>query len=369
MAEPGESWWIPLVDEPIGSIVQSIASDENPETSRGTSSRRTGFSRSGRLPYIRSRCISGSGSSSYFDNDVPAYDGLRGGGLGIAALAAEKSRPPSRRPDGRDSAPVAGRRSARATRPTPTTGRSAPTRRPASAFRKFARERRGETRHSRPPKVEGASVRCPEGIAHTSVDACEDRSRRSPALPAVCGSALALVRARARRPREELGPIAPRAPPHAPWAIRMSSGQEAIEPRLTAAADAVAFAARFATRPTLRSRRGRVDDERLGGERRPRRVPGATLRRSSSALVFNGWRSGGERHGGGEVCTPAPGHRARRRRPPASSALSGLRRSRAADPPGPNQQDLRSPMGLRDRALSKKGQRRRHPDAGPSRLS
>jgi hypothetical protein len=69
MAEPDELW-IPLVDEPIGSIVQSIV-DENPEIARLVESphRILPFRT---FAYIRCGIVLGQ---LLFDNDVPAYDG------------------------------------------------------------------------------------------------------------------------------------------------------------------------------------------------------------------------------------------------------------------------------------------------------
>jgi len=69
MAEADELW-IPLVDEPIGSIVQSIV-DENPEIARLVESphRILPFRT---FAYIRCGIALGQ---LLFDNDVPAYDG------------------------------------------------------------------------------------------------------------------------------------------------------------------------------------------------------------------------------------------------------------------------------------------------------
>jgi len=65
-----EELWIPLVDEPIGSIVQSIV-DENPDIARLVESpRRILTFRT--FAYIRCGIVLGQ---LLFDNDVPAYDG------------------------------------------------------------------------------------------------------------------------------------------------------------------------------------------------------------------------------------------------------------------------------------------------------
>jgi hypothetical protein len=62
--------WIPLVDEPIGSIVQTII-DENPEIAKLVESphRILAFRT---FAYIRCGLVLGQ---LLFDNDVPAYDG------------------------------------------------------------------------------------------------------------------------------------------------------------------------------------------------------------------------------------------------------------------------------------------------------
>jgi hypothetical protein len=62
--------WIPLVDEPIGSIVQQIQ-DENPDIARLVESphRILAFRT---FAYIRTGLLLGQ---LLFDNDVPAYDG------------------------------------------------------------------------------------------------------------------------------------------------------------------------------------------------------------------------------------------------------------------------------------------------------
>jgi len=62
--------WIPLVDEPIGSIVQQIV-DENPEIGKLVSSphRILAFRT---FAYIRCGIFLGQ---LLFDNDVPGYDG------------------------------------------------------------------------------------------------------------------------------------------------------------------------------------------------------------------------------------------------------------------------------------------------------
>jgi hypothetical protein len=62
--------WIPLVDEPIGSIVQQIV-DENPEIGQLVESphRVLAFRT---FAYIRCGLVLGQ---LLFDNDVPAYDG------------------------------------------------------------------------------------------------------------------------------------------------------------------------------------------------------------------------------------------------------------------------------------------------------
>ena len=69
MTEP-EELWIPLVDEPIGSIVQAIL-DENPEIAKLVESphRILAFRT---FAYIRCGLVLGQ---LLFDNDVPAYDG------------------------------------------------------------------------------------------------------------------------------------------------------------------------------------------------------------------------------------------------------------------------------------------------------
>jgi len=65
-----EDLWIPLVDEPIGSIVQQIQ-DENPDIARLIESphRILAFRT---FAYIRTGLLLGQ---LLFDNDVPAYDG------------------------------------------------------------------------------------------------------------------------------------------------------------------------------------------------------------------------------------------------------------------------------------------------------
>ena len=65
-----EELWIPLVDEPIGSIVQQIAG-ENPEIAALVESphRILAFRT---FAYIRCGLVLGQ---LLFDNDVPAYDG------------------------------------------------------------------------------------------------------------------------------------------------------------------------------------------------------------------------------------------------------------------------------------------------------
>jgi len=65
-----EELWIPLVDEPIGSIVQQIV-DENPEIGRLVESphRILAFRT---FAYIRCGLLLGQ---LLFDNDVPDYDG------------------------------------------------------------------------------------------------------------------------------------------------------------------------------------------------------------------------------------------------------------------------------------------------------
>jgi hypothetical protein len=62
--------WIPLVDEPIGSIVQQIQ-DENPDIAKLVESphRILAFRT---FAYIRTGLLLGQ---LLFDNDVPAYDG------------------------------------------------------------------------------------------------------------------------------------------------------------------------------------------------------------------------------------------------------------------------------------------------------
>jgi hypothetical protein len=70
MAEEHEALWIPLVDEPIGSIVQAIV-DESPDLSKLVESphRILAFRT---FAYIRCGLLLGQ---LLFDNDVPAYDG------------------------------------------------------------------------------------------------------------------------------------------------------------------------------------------------------------------------------------------------------------------------------------------------------
>ena len=65
-----EDLWIPLVDEPIGSIVQQIQ-DENPEIGKLVESphRILAFRT---FAYIRTGILLGQ---LLFDHDVPAYDG------------------------------------------------------------------------------------------------------------------------------------------------------------------------------------------------------------------------------------------------------------------------------------------------------
>jgi hypothetical protein len=65
-----EELWIPLVDEPIGSIVQQIV-DENPDIAKLVESphRILAFRT---FAYIRCGLTLGQ---LLFDNDVPAYDG------------------------------------------------------------------------------------------------------------------------------------------------------------------------------------------------------------------------------------------------------------------------------------------------------
>ena len=69
MADP-EELWIPLVDEPIGSIVQQIQS-ENPDIARLVESphRILAFRT---FAYIRTGLLLGQ---LLFDHDVPDYDG------------------------------------------------------------------------------------------------------------------------------------------------------------------------------------------------------------------------------------------------------------------------------------------------------
>ena len=65
-----EELWIPLVDEPIGAIVQAIV-DETPDVARLVESpRRILAFRT--FAYIRCGILLGQ---LLFDNDVPAYDG------------------------------------------------------------------------------------------------------------------------------------------------------------------------------------------------------------------------------------------------------------------------------------------------------
>jgi hypothetical protein len=65
-----EEIWVPLVDEPIGSIVQRIQA-ENPEIDRlvGTPRRVLAFRT---FAYIRVGLVLGQ---LLFDHDIPAYDG------------------------------------------------------------------------------------------------------------------------------------------------------------------------------------------------------------------------------------------------------------------------------------------------------
>ena len=68
--DSSDELWIPLVDEPIGSIVQQIVS-ENPEIARLVESphRILAFRT---FAYIRCGLLLGQ---LLFDNDVPGYDG------------------------------------------------------------------------------------------------------------------------------------------------------------------------------------------------------------------------------------------------------------------------------------------------------
>ena len=70
MADSEEGVWIPLVDEPIGSIVQQIQ-DENPEIAKLVESphRILAFRT---FAYIRTGLLLGQ---LLFDHDVPDYDG------------------------------------------------------------------------------------------------------------------------------------------------------------------------------------------------------------------------------------------------------------------------------------------------------
>ena len=70
MVGANDELWIPLVDEPIGSIVQQIV-DENPEIGRLVESphRILAFRT---FAYIRCGLLLGQ---LLFDNDVPDYDG------------------------------------------------------------------------------------------------------------------------------------------------------------------------------------------------------------------------------------------------------------------------------------------------------
>jgi hypothetical protein len=70
MVEDADELWIPLVDEPIGSIVQAIV-DENPELAKLVESphRILAFRT---FAYIRCGLLLGQ---LLFENDVPAYDG------------------------------------------------------------------------------------------------------------------------------------------------------------------------------------------------------------------------------------------------------------------------------------------------------
>ena len=65
-----EDIWIPLVDEPIGSIVTEIQR-EHPDID-GSSARRTGCSPSARSPTSGSGLLLGQ---LLFDADLPPYDG------------------------------------------------------------------------------------------------------------------------------------------------------------------------------------------------------------------------------------------------------------------------------------------------------
>jgi hypothetical protein len=68
--ERADELWIPLVDEPIGSIVQAIT-DENPDIAKLVESpRRILAFRT--FAYIRCGIVLGQ---MLFENDVPAYDG------------------------------------------------------------------------------------------------------------------------------------------------------------------------------------------------------------------------------------------------------------------------------------------------------
>jgi hypothetical protein len=70
MADRPEELWIPLVDEPIGSIVQTIV-DEHPDLAKLVESphRILAFRT---FAYIRCGVLLGQ---LLFENDVPAYDG------------------------------------------------------------------------------------------------------------------------------------------------------------------------------------------------------------------------------------------------------------------------------------------------------
>jgi hypothetical protein len=131
MAEADELW-IPLVDEPIGSIVQSIV-DENPEIARLVESphRILPFRT---FAYIRCGIVLGQ---LLFDNDVPAYDGSESW---IDALLRE--------PRHHDALTAEVRAVAEEIAADPTyadDGPLGPDDEARERFRKFARERLGNT--------------------------------------------------------------------------------------------------------------------------------------------------------------------------------------------------------------------------------
>ena len=124
--------WIPLVDEPIGSIVAQLQA-EHPEIDAARRARRTGSSRSGRSPTSASGSLLGQ---LLVENDVPDYDGtetwiealLRDPAHQRGASCASCARSPRRSPP---------------TRATRTRSRSGPDDDARDRFREFARKQLG----------------------------------------------------------------------------------------------------------------------------------------------------------------------------------------------------------------------------------